>query len=637
MRRRLHLLRRRLGPLLRPLKTSAQWLTFLPRRVLGRPSGSLVYGFDVPEPDLCFGLDVRVVRGRPDQATEAADWCRRQTLDALTVTGHDVDGRPAWRASARGIDPKPPAASQASWFLAPGPLPDVPPAWAESALMVAAAERVDAVVHREGLALEADGVEVSTPADVTEAAARRHTVLRGTSWRWDPAGDRIQPASTHTLIKVIPPAGVGVDAPRSAETWNARRRGPYRASHILPPSLRVGLRDVAAMARPPAATPRSTRPTVLVTLSFLAHGGVEHVLFETLHALRDRFDFVIVTLAPHHPDRGDRRAEFAAITDRLFAVGDWVHPAAMYGMLGAWIDHHGIETMFNTNGTTLFYEIAPRLAEERPAVRIIDQLYDYRIGYINWYDAAIHASVDTCVAVNRPIQTALVEERGWTAERAPVIWPCGRRLAAFPAAEERAGVRARVRAELGLADDDLVFVTAARMNEQKRPLDLVRLAERVHDATEVAFVIVGGGELENDVDAAIAASDARIQRLAFRTDIPVLVTAADIGCLVSDFEGLPVFMMECFQGGLPFLGTDVGEMGDVLRTSGAGIVVDQPGDLDALERAVRAFRDPGHRAALAAKAAATAPAFSIETCAARYGDLFDGRLGGRRDGREAIP
>ena len=53
--------------------------------------------------------------------------------------------------------------------------------------------------------------------------------------------------------------------------------------------------------------------------------------------------------------------------------------------------------------------------------------------------------------------------------------------------------------------------------------------------------------------------------------------ASDVGCLVSDFEGLPVFMLECLQAGRPFLGTDVGDMGEVLRRTGAGVVVDRPG------------------------------------------------------------
>ena len=349
------------------------------------------------------------------------------------------------------------------------------------------------------------------------------------------------------------------------------------------------------------------------------------MLLETLRALRDRFAFTIVTLAPHDAARGDRRADFAEITDRLLCFGDLVHPAAMYGMLLSVLDHSGAKTMFNTNGTTLFYDVAPRLKRDRPQIRIIDQLYDYRVGYITWYDDAIRQAVDACVAVNRPIQRCLVQDRGWPVERVPVIWPCGRREDAYAQGEDAVVLRARIRQELNIADDDVVFLAAARMNAQKRPLDFVALAARLEDAPEVLFLVVGGGELEDDVDRAIRTHPkARIRRLPFRADIPDLAISADVGCLVSDFEGLPVFMMECFQAGRPFLGTDVGEMGDVLRETEAGLVIERPGDLDALEAAVRRLRDPALRQQLATQAVRAAPLFSVDTCAARYGALFEG-------------
>ncbi|MEK7837959.1 MAG: hypothetical protein AAB328_08240, partial [candidate division NC10 bacterium] len=70
---------------------------------------------------------------------------------------------------------------------------------------------------------------------------------------------------------------------------------------------------------------------------------------------------------------------------------------------------------------------------------------------------------------------------------------------------------------------------AARIHAQKRPLDLPALALRVKELP-VFFLMVGGGPLEAEVDAAIAAATAggaRIRRLPFRTDIPELILAAD--------------------------------------------------------------------------------------------------------------
>jgi glycosyltransferase involved in cell wall biosynthesis len=294
-------------------------------------------------------------------------------------------------------------------------------------------------------------------------------------------------------------------------------------------------------------------------------------------------------------------------------------------MLVALIDSLGAELLYNANSTTLFYDFAPRLKSERPAVRIVDHLYDHQVGYIERYGPELLASVDACVAENHRIAEVLTSRRGWPAARVPVIWPCGRPTTAFPAGAAAVEARRRLRGELGLGPDDLVILTAARMHPQKRPLDLVELAHRVADLDRVRFLVVGGGELEAAVDRAIAASGARVLRLPFRDDIPDLIAASDAGCLVSDFEGLPVFLLECLQAGRPFLGTDVGDMGELLRSTGAGLVVDTPGNIDALEAAVRRLADAAELARLTANAAAAAARFDPAACAEAYADVFLGR------------
>ena len=255
---------------------------------------------------------------------------------------------------------------------------------------------------------------------------------------------------------------------------------------------------------------------------------------------------------------------------------------------------------------------------------MIDHLYDHRIGYVERYaEPALRAWIDACVAENRRIADLLADELGWPRRRVPVIWPCGRPAGAFPADPDAA--RREVRRELGLAEDDVVILTAARMHEQKRPLDLVAVAQRVRDLPGIYFLLVGGGDLEAQVDAAIAAAgDAPIRRLPFRTDIPRLIAAADAGCLVSEHEGLPVFLLECLQAGRPFLGTDAGEMAAVLTETGAGLVSGAPGDLDAIEAAMRRLHDPAHRAELAESAAAAGDRFDVESCAASYAEVLRG-------------
>ena len=548
---------------------------------------------------------------------EADAWCRDQTLAELRTVARRRDGSQAWR-----IDPRDPALTTADavWFAAPGRLPDVVAAHLESCLLVAAAEVVDAVVLRERVGRPIRDAVADIDA-VHGAALRPWALYRSDAYRWDCATDTVQPTTDGRIAKLVDSRGVAADEP-SPEHFNRRRRGPYLADHDLGPVARIGLRDAAGLDRRPVA---DERPAVLVTVPFLARGGAEQTLHATMAALDHRFRFSIATLAPHRPALGDRRPDFLELTPRLFCLGDLVHPDAMPGMIGALLDAVGADILYNANGTTLFYDFAPRLKAARPGLRIIDHLYDHRIGYITSYRPGVETAIDVCVAENRPIADVLVGERGWPAERVPVIWPCGRPDGALPPEATRPRLRSSIRHQMGFTDDDVVLLTAARMHPQKRPLDLVALADRVRDLEHLHFVLVGGGALETEVDHAIAASEgARIRRLDFRTDIPDLIVAADAGCLVSEHEGLPVFMLECLQLGRPFLGTRVGDLGAVLDDCGAGLVVDEPGDLDALEAAVRELVRPTVRAELGERALAAAPRFSVAVCADAYAQVFLG-------------
>lgn len=131
--------------------------------------------------------------------------------------------------------------------------------------------------------------------------------------------------------------------------------------------------------------------------------------------------------------------------------------------------------------------------------------------------------------------------------------------------------------------------------------------------------------MEEAVDRAIAqAETTQIRRLPFRTDIPELIAASDIGLLVSDFEGLPVFLLECLQLGRPFLGTDVGDLGRVIRETGAGLVVEEPGDIGALAEAVRKLADRTVRRDFGTHALTAGRRFSPDHCAREYEKVLFG-------------
>ncbi len=568
------------------------------RLARGKSGGEIRYHTIAGDPShgwsvtLCSTLDLEEIRR----------WTTAQTLESIEITDQ--------------------ASPDLGWFLAPGAvLPAAPPGWLESALLVASIESIDALALAERVRNEPQVLPASAD-ELLDAPWRPLTLFSAQSFRWDPETDTVQPRRNTLTAKVIGPGGIG-SAPPHTSADSPMRRGPYLGNRPLPALLEIGLRGRLPVDRPMG---QNSQPGVLVTAPFLARGGAEHTLFETLKVLRSTCRIAFATLAPHREELDDRRGDFESLSPHLFSLGDWVHPDAMMPMLLHLIDRLDIDVLYNANGTTLFYDFAPRLKAVRPSLRIIDHLYDHRVGYIERYrDPGLLQSIDTCIAENRPIAEVLTHKFNWPAKRAPVIWSCGRPTDSLPPEGARDTIRRDLRHALGYADDDVVFLTAARMHEQKRPLDLVRLAEAVANTPNIHFLIVGGGPIEEAVDRAIAETPtARIQRLPFRKDIPELILASDVGLLVSDFEGLPVFLLECLQLGRPFLGTDVGDLGRVLRETGAGLVVETPGDVEALAEAVRSLADRTVRREFGANALTASERFSPEHCAREYAQAFFG-------------
>jgi len=139
------------------------------------------------------------------------------------------------------------------------------------------------------------------------------------------------------------------------------------------------------------------------------------------------------------------------------------------------------------------------------------------------------------------------------------------------------------------------------MHPQKRPLDVIRLASRMVDRN-VHFLLVGGGPMDGAVDREIQRHPHHnLTRLPLRHDTDTLMDAVDICLLPSQYEGLPVFLLEGMARQVPCVATAVGDI-PMLLERGGGLVSGPPGDLDALEAAIESLIDDHRRATEGEKA-----------------------------------
>ncbi|MEZ0579073.1 glycosyltransferase [Nocardioides sp. MH1] len=183
--------------------------------------------------------------------------------------------------------------------------------------------------------------------------------------------------------------------------------------------------------------------------------------------------------------------------------------------------------------------------------------------------------------------------------------------------------RRRARDELGLPADAVVGLCLARMVEQKRHDLLLDAWARLGARTRPAHLLLAGdGPTRPRIAARVARPDghAPVHLLGERSDVARLVAASDFLVLPTDWEGLPVSVLEAMAAGLPVIGSRVGglaELHDAVR------LVD-PGSAPALVEALTdVVGSSAVRAELAARGRAlTATRFGADAMVARYRAIY---------------
>ena len=271
----------------------------------------------------------------------------------------------------------------------------------------------------------------------------------------------------------------------------------------------------------------------------------------------------------------------------------------------------------------------PVLLTLRPRPRIVATEHNIwasfdpptRVG--NWLTSGAD---DARIAVSEEVQQSM---RPRAARRTEVL------LHGVPSARLGAArtERARMRAELGFADDEVVVATIANFRPEKDYPNLLQAAIVACDAMpQVRFVAVGQGGIEAEIHALHATLPLgdRFRFLGFVPDPSPVLAACDVFTLASRFEGLPISLIEALTIGLPVAVTDAGGIPAVVTDGQEGFVVPHS-DHRALAAAIlRLAADPALRARCSDAARVRAADFDIVNAARRIEAIYAEVVTGHR-------
>ena len=183
----------------------------------------------------------------------------------------------------------------------------------------------------------------------------------------------------------------------------------------------------------------------------------------------------------------------------------------------------------------------------------------------------------------------------------------------------------KVRTRLGVPPDHTLVLAVANLRPQKGYATLLAAARQLVVAgVPVTFLAAGHGPLEGELvrERDRLGLGERFRFLGQRDDVPALLAASDIFVLSSDWECMPVAVMEAFVLGTPVVATSVGELPHLIDHGHNGLLV-PPGQPTELAEALhRLVRDAGLRRRLASAAARTGEQFDVRRARQDVEDLY---------------
>lgn len=176
------------------------------------------------------------------------------------------------------------------------------------------------------------------------------------------------------------------------------------------------------------------------------------------------------------------------------------------------------------------------------------------------------------------------------------------------------------RETLGLTVEDKVIIMVARFNEQKDQQTLIEAMAYLNE--KYKLLLVGEGDLLEKCRqlSKKLKIENKIKFLGYRRDIPKLLKMSDVCVLSSYYEGLPISVLEAMASGVPFIGSDVPGIRELI--DGAGVLFKRGDSKNLSEEIKKICENPKCSEEVSKRCLEKVKEYSIETTLDGYMEVY---------------
>jgi len=166
-------------------------------------------------------------------------------------------------------------------------------------------------------------------------------------------------------------------------------------------------------------------------------------------------------------------------------------------------------------------------------------------------------------------------------------------VAVYPGIQAPATIeKSRARQNLRINENQFVVLFVGRLVDIKRLDRFIRIINQVSESVpELLAIVIGDGPSREPAEALVLHSKT-VRFEGWKRDLGVYFSAADVVCLTSDNEGMPIALIEAALCGVPSVAANVGSTKEVVLDGLTGFVVKADDEAAYVEHLINLFKDP---------------------------------------------